>query len=174
MKSTAKQGIKNSSPNEFASTMNRLYAPLCFAANRFLNDKSASEDIVQEAFARLWELVSKEKEIESIDNYMYMLVHNLSLEWLRKLKLQEKFVNSRSLKEVNIFNVIVETDVALQIIKEIEKLPPRSKQGLDNQQIAQEMNISVNSVKTLKYKSIDKLKAIFSSDTLLKILMIFG
>ena len=175
MKSTAKQGIKNSSPNEFASTMNRLYAPLCFAANRFLNDKSASEDIVQEAFARLWELVSKEKEIESIDNYMYMLVHNLSLE------LQEKFVNSRSLKEVNIFNVIVETDVALQIIKEIEKLPPRSKQvmqlafqGLDNQQIAQEMNISVNSVKTLKYKSIDKLKAIFSSDTLLKILMIFG
>ena len=88
MKSTAKQGIKNSSPNEFASTMNRLYAPLCFAANRFLNDKSASEDIVQEAFARLWELVSKEKEIESIDNYMYMLVHNLSLEWLRKLKLQ--------------------------------------------------------------------------------------
>ena len=167
MKSTAKQGIKNSSPNEFASTMNRLYAPLCFAANRFLNDKSASEDIVQEAFARLWELVSKEKEIESIDNYMYMLVHNLSLEWLRKLKLQEKFVNSRSLKEVNIFNVIVETDVALQIIKEIEKLPPRSKQvmqlafqGLDNQQIAQEMNISVNSVKTLKYKSIDKLKAI--------------
>ena len=49
MKSTAKQGIKNSSPNEFASTMNRLYAPLCFAANRFLNDKSASEDIVQEA-----------------------------------------------------------------------------------------------------------------------------
>ena len=181
MKSTAKQGIKNSSPNEFASTMNRLYAPLCFAANRFLNDKSASEDIVQEAFARLWELVSKEKEIESIDNYMYMLVHNLSLEWLRKLKLQEKFVNSRSLKEVNIFNVIVETDVALQIIKEIEKLPPRSKQvmqlafqGLDNQQIAQEMNISVNSVKTLKYKSIDKLQAIFSSDTLLKILMIFG
>ena len=112
---------------------------------------------------------------------MYMLVHNHSLEWLRKLKLQEKFVNSRSLKEVNIFNVIVETDVALQIIKEIEKLPPRSKQvmqlafqGLDNQQIAQEMNISVNSVKTLKYKSIDKLKAIFSSDTLLKILMIFG
>ena len=66
MKSTAKQGIKNSSPNEFASTMNRLYAPLCFAANRFLNDKSASEDIVQEAFARLWELVSKEKEIESV------------------------------------------------------------------------------------------------------------
>ena len=58
MKSTAKQGIKNSSPNEFASTMNRLYAPLCFAANRFLNDKSASEDIVQEAFARRWELVS--------------------------------------------------------------------------------------------------------------------
>lgn len=56
-----------------------------------------------------------------------------------------------------------EADVAMQILAEIEKLPPRSKQvmqlafqGLDNQQIAQEINISVSSVKTLKYKSIDK------------------
>ena len=96
-------------------------------------------------------------------------------------KLQAKYLNNHPLKEVNIFNVIVEADVAMQILAEIEKLPPRSKQvmqlafqGLDNQQIAQEINISVSSVKTLKYKSIDKLKAIFSSDTLLKILMIFG
>ena len=142
---------------------------------------TAAQDIVQEAFARLWELQGKNKNIENIDNYMYMLVHNLSLEWLRTRKLQAKYLNNHPLKEVNIFNVIVEADVAMQILAEIEKLPPRSKQvmqlafqGLDNQQIAQEINISVSSVKTLKYKSIDKLKAIFSSDTLLKILMIFG
>ena len=90
MKSTAKQGIKNSSPNEFASTMNRLYAPLCFAANRFLNDKSASEDIVQEAFARLWELVSKEKEIESIDNYMYMLLFRSLSRMVKKTEITGK------------------------------------------------------------------------------------
>ena len=56
----------------FSTFRSLSISALCFAANRFLNDKSASEDIVQEAFARLWELVSKEKEIESIDNYMYM------------------------------------------------------------------------------------------------------
>ena len=166
----------NTAATKFESLVNRLYVSLCFAANRFLGDKTAAQDIVQEAFARLWELQGKNKNIENIDNYMYMLVHNLSLE-----KLQAKYLNNHPLKEVNIFNVIVEADVAMQILAEIEKLPPRSKQvmqlafqGLDNQQIAQEINISVSSVKTLKYKSIDKLKAIFSSDTLLKILMIFG
>ena len=171
----------NTAATKFESLVNRLYVSLCFAANRFLGDKTAAQDIVQEAFARLWELQGKNKNIENIDNYMYMLVHNLSLEWLRTRKLQAKYLNNHPLKEVNIFNVIVEADVAMQILAEIEKLPPRSKQvmqlafqGLDNQQIAQEINISVSSVKTLKYKSIDKLKAIFSSYTLLKILMIFG
>ena len=171
----------NTAATKFESLVNRLYVSLCFAANRFLCDKTAAQDIVQEAFARLWELQGKNKNIENIDNYMYMLVHNLSLEWLRTRKLQAKYLNNHPLKEVNIFNVIVEADVAMQILAEIEKLPPRSKQvmqlafqGLDNQQIAQEINISVSSVKTLKYKSIDKLKEIFSSDSLLKILMIFG
>ena len=55
---------------------------------------------------------------------MYMLVHNLSLEWLRTRKLQAKYLNNHPLKEVNIFNVIVEADVAMQILAEIEKLPP--------------------------------------------------
>lgn len=173
--------MENYSSDDFTLLVNRLYIPLCFAANRFLNDKTAAEDVVQEAFARLWELLNKNKEIEHIDHYMYMLVHNLSLEWLRNRKMQEKYLLAHPVKEVNNFNIIVETDVALQIIAEIEKLPPRSKlvmelafQGFDNQQIAETMQISVNSVKTLKYKSIDKLKAIFSSDILLKILVVCG
>ena len=137
----------NTAATKFESLVNRLYVSLCFAANRFLGDKTAAQDIVQEAFARLWELQGKNKNIENIDNYMYMLVHNLSLEWLRTRKLQAKYLNNHPLKEVNIFNVIVEADVAMQILAEIEKLPPRSKQvmqlafqGLDNQQIAQEIN----------------------------------
>lgn len=167
-------------PARFTQLVNRLYTPLCFAANRFLNDRIASEDVVQEAFARLWELQSKSKRIDEIDNYMYMLVHNLSLEWLRKQKLQDNFVNSRP-KEVNILNVIVEADVAMQILAEIKKLPPRSRevmelvfQGFDNPEIARRMKISINSVKTLKYKSIDKLKSVFTADNILKILLMFG
>lgn len=78
----------NTAATKFESLVNRLYVSLCFAANRFLGDKTAAQDIVQEAFARLWELQGKNKNIENIDNYMYMLVHNLSLEWLRTRKLQ--------------------------------------------------------------------------------------
>lgn len=77
----------NTAATKFESLVNRLYVSLCFAANRFLGDKTAAQDIVQEAFARLWELQGKNKNIENIDNYMYMLVHNLSLEWLRSCKL---------------------------------------------------------------------------------------
>lgn len=169
----------NTTLNNFESLVNRLYVPLCFAANRFLGDKTAAQDIVQEAFARLWELQGKNKNIGNIDNYMYMLVHNLSLEWIRTRKLQAKYLNNLPPKEVNSFHVIVEADVAMQILAEIEKLPPRSKEimelafkGMDNQQIAEKLRISVNTVKTLKYKSIEKLKSAFSSD-IVKMVMFF-
>ena len=44
----------NTAATKFESLVNRLYVSLCFAANRFLGDKTAAQDIVQEAFARLW------------------------------------------------------------------------------------------------------------------------
>ena len=56
----------NTAATKFESLVNRLYVSLCFAANRFLCDKTAAQDIVQEAFARLWELQGKNKNIENV------------------------------------------------------------------------------------------------------------
>ena len=80
------------------------------------------------------------------------------------------------------FQDLVQEEEICRIIDDaIAQLPVQSAKimrltldGKQNKEISEILNISVNSVKTLKYKSIDKLKAIFSSDTLLKILMIFG
>lgn len=171
----------NLDSNNFEELVHRLYVPLCFAANRFIQDHATAEDIVQEAFARLWDLQGKNKTIDSIENYMYVLVHNLALEWIRKQKVRQKYINTLSDSDTSLFNVIAEADVSMRILAEIEKLPARSREvmtlalkGYDNQQIAEKMEITVNSVKTLKYSSIRKLKAIFSADLLLKALFFFG
>lgn len=186
LQNISKKMIKNTSyqpehttTDKFEKLVNRLYISLCYTANRILGDKTAAQDIVQEAFARLWELQEKNRQIENIDNYLYMLVHNLSLEWQRTRKLQAKYQNQHPLKEIDIFNDIVEADVTRQFFEEVVKLPPRSQEiieltlkGLDNKQIAKELQISINSVKTLKYKSIKKLKLAFSSE-ILKTLVFF-
>lgn len=172
---------ENLNSNNFEELVHRLYVPLCFAANRFIQDNITSEDIVQEAFARLWDLQGKNKTIDSIENYMYVLVHNLALEWIRKQKVRQKYINTLSDSDTSLFNVIAEADVSMRILAEIEKLPTRSREvmtlalkGFDNQQIAEKMGITVNSVKTLKYSSIRKLRTIFSADLLLKVLFFFG
>lgn len=172
---------ENLDSDHFEELVHRLYIPLCFAANRFIQDNATSEDIVQEAFARLWDLHGKNKTIDSIENYMYVLVHNLALEWIRKQKMQQKYINTRSDSDASLFNVIAEADISMRILAEIEKLPTRSREvmtlalkGYDNQQIAEKMGITVNTVKTLKYSSIRKLKTIFSADLLLKALFFFG
>lgn len=172
---------ENLNSDNFEELIHRLYLPLCFAANRFIQDDATSEDIVQEAFTRLWDLHDKNKTIDNIENYMYVLMHNLAMEWIRKRKMQQKYINTRTNKDISLFNVIAEADISMQIIAEIEKLPPRSREvmtlvlkGFDNQQIAEKMGITINSVKTLKYSSIRKFKTIFSADQLLKMLFFFG
>lgn len=172
---------ENLHSDNFEELVHRLYLPLCFAANRIIQDDATSEDIVQEAFTRLWDLHDKNKIIDNIENYMYVLMHNLAMEWIRKRKMQQKYINTRTNKDISLFNAIAEADISMQIIAEIEKLPPRSREvmtlvlkGFDNQQIAEKMGITINSVKTLKYSSIRKFKTIFSADQLLKMLFFFG
>ena len=104
------------------------------------------------------------------------------MDFLRSKKNTIEYTETELIYQAETFQDLVQEEEICRIIDDaIAQLPVQSAKimrltldGKQNKEISEILNISVNSVKTLKYKSIDKLKAIFSSDTLLKILMIFG
>ncbi len=61
---------------EFEIWFKRLYLPLSMYALRLCGDTEDAEDAVQEAFARVWQLLSQGGAVADIKSYMYRSVHN--------------------------------------------------------------------------------------------------
>lgn len=53
-------------------------------ANKFLNDRAIAEDIVQEAWLRFSARSGQGEEINNPLTYLYTIVRNLALDWVRR------------------------------------------------------------------------------------------
>jgi len=167
LKDSDKIRITNSN---FEIVFETNFARLVNYANSFLNDSNLSEDLVQEVFLRLWEM-RKELQIQnSLKEYLFRSVRNKCINTIRNQKLIEIYQNEYSQKsgEEQFFSFQNNTDENIKLLyRAIEHLTPKRKQilhyglfGLKNQEIAEIMGVSVNTLKTQKSHAYRKLRTI--------------
>ncbi|CDF78633.1 RNA polymerase ECF-type sigma factor [Formosa agariphila KMM 3901] len=146
----------------FKSTFNKFYKELVIYAHNFLYDQQASEDLVQDVYIYLWENSEKIEIKTSIRAYLYKAVQNRCLNYLKSLKVEV------DLDTINL-NTYITTDYDLNILdnqdkliiynhvlKVVDQFPERMKQifklkylqGYKYSEIAEELDVSINSVKT--------------------------
>ncbi|MDE5422728.1 RNA polymerase sigma-70 factor [Ancylomarina sp. DW003] len=160
------QKIKSGNAKAFESFFNQLYPSMCVVAREYVKDDGAAEDIAQEAFIKLWNARDKYDSIASLKSFLYVMVKNLSLNYLRRDKLGSKYTGSLNKEDYYHFNNQVIEEETYRILEQaIKALPKQSSKimmlslkGLQNQEIAERLGISVNTVKTLKYNSHKTLK----------------
>jgi RNA polymerase sigma-70 factor (family 1) len=162
--------FQNGDKQSYRSLFNRLYPVMCLFAKKFINDYDDSEDIVQEVFIELWNQWTRFESIEQIKAFLYLSVKNRSLNLKKHLIVREKFVNTAMPDTEQFFEEhVLETEVILNIKNAINHLPEQrrkiiilSMQGLKNNEIAEDMQVSINTVKLHKkiaYKQLrEKLK----------------
>lgn len=150
----------------FENMIRRYYTTLCAFAGHIVKDKENAEDIVQELFVRLWIQRYDLSSIESLKDYLFISARNCSLTFLRSRKRLENHLKQIPLEEEgNISTYVIEEENNRLLLEAIGLLPPRSSevirlslQGLKLEEIAGQMGISVNTVKSLKYEAIQKLR----------------
>ncbi len=161
----------------FKKLFESLYEDLVFFANGYLFDVSASEDIVQETFIQLWEKAETITIKNSLKAYLYSMVRNRCLNYLKTIKITD-FSNILD------FQAIIESDYDLddytnedkeiiyaQVLKIIETLPTKMQtivrlRFMNNykySEIAEEMNVSVNTVKTQLKRAKIKISSLITS-----------
>jgi RNA polymerase sigma-70 factor (ECF subfamily) len=156
--------IRNGKVDSFKQFFESFYPSLCLFANKYLSDSDASHDIVQDAFVYIW---NKREDILSIDStkaYLFKFVKNRSLNYLRDRK--KFFFNYEEIENEFFFrDNLIEEETYHQIYKAIRNLPPKGQKvielsldGLKNQEIAEELNISVNTVKTIKLRAFKTMR----------------
>jgi len=156
---------------DIKSLFDTLYDRLVYFSYQIIRNQEQAEDIVQEAFVKLWgnkeTLVNSEQSLKS---YLYNTVKNLSLNVIRHSKVVDRYMqlNLRGDEPMDapIVEAIMSAEVLSQIHKAVADLPQQYKtisllsffEGKKNQEIADELGISVNTIKKQKQKAIQMLR----------------
>lgn len=152
---------------EFDAYFRNLYLPLGMYALKIVEDAQEAEDIVEDAFMKVWQRIENGDNIENFRAYMYRSVRNECISFLRNKK---EFVEFDNIPEID-DETIDTSERDAKIWKAIEGLPEKCREifllskrdGLSNEEIAIEMGISVKTVKNQMTKAFSRLREALSS-----------
>ena len=152
----------------FRDLFDHYFNPLAAFGYKFVPDTELVEDMVQEAFIACWEKREDFKHINALKSFLYTSVRNKCLNHLKHQAVQRKHENSLAYElesDHQFANHVIEEETFNLLHTEIRELPRSAREimmlalnGLKNQEIADELNISLNTVKTQKKIAYSKLK----------------
>jgi RNA polymerase sigma-70 factor (family 1) len=139
------------------------YPVLAVFAGKYISDKSVCEDVVQDVFVAFWEKQNVFLNINSFKAYFYTSVRNSCLDYIKHQKVKKRYVDfSKNLCEESEFflDEVLKNEAYNVIYREINKLPEMGRKVMllsmdehSNEEIAGELNIAVNTVRTHKARS---------------------
>lgn len=151
----------------------RLYA----FSRKFIDDNELARDLVQEIFSDLWENRQLTSIKTSVSAYLFRMLHNRCLNYIRDKKVRDKYSSYMDikLKEAELFFFDQDQESYKSIFfKEVEEiyktsiqnLPEGCRQifllsrmhGLSNKEIAEKLDISVRTVENQIYRALKTLK----------------
>ncbi len=176
----------NASEETLKSVFKESYHALTYFAFKILNSRSEAEDIVQDAFIKYWDQRDEiSDDLPAIKSYLYTSVKNSCFNVLRHRSVSEKYLQKTSgagiIHEKDALEILLEAETMALVFKAVDKLPPVCRritqmsylQGKKNDEIAAELGISVNSVKTHKQRAAQLLRKKLSPEILGFILFFF-
>lgn len=160
--------ISASDQKAFNSLFRSLYPRLIHFAFKYNKNKAIASDIVQDAFVTLWEKRSELEPDRSIQAYLYRIVRNKSLNYIRDHSNETiGLVDGVSLKATDENNHQDETEQLVDLLKTwIKELPKRQREafelsrfeGLDHDEVADVMDVSSNTVNNHIVAALNKLR----------------
>jgi RNA polymerase sigma-70 factor (ECF subfamily) len=172
------QGISSNTPQDYIRCFQNgeekgfnfffreYYAALCYFSFQIINNRQVAEEIADETLMKLWERHTDFNNALSIKSFLYTTARNTSLNWLREQKRYHKRVNElaylRSETDVPVLHKIVEAELYREIHLSLKTLPPKCRQifqmlfveGKDYRQIAEELNLSINTIRSQKARAL--------------------
>ncbi len=155
----------------FRILYHRYYQVLVLYCMSLLSDKTTAEDIVQDVFYALWKQQPSFDHPSILKSYLYNSVRNKSVDFLRHRNAQSNYVE-QMLNSHPSFNVSAQgeedffsEEIYRQLFHAIENMPDRQREifklyldGKSNADIAEALQISVETVKTQKRRGKEYLR----------------
>ena len=153
----------------FEDLFKQYYAQLVVYACKFVTDTDIAREIVQDFFVRLFEKRQTLSIDISVKSYLYRSVYNCCINYINQRNIQDKHLKSIDLDrddEENLENEINTVELQQRIYEVIDSLPARCQkifkmnrlEGLKNEEIAEQLNLSKRTVETQISKALKILR----------------
>ena len=162
--------IQDGSQQAFSVLVQRHTERFYRLAYRYLQSKEAAEDVVQDAFVKLWEDPGRwqAERNNKFTTWFYRVVVNLCLDWQKKkkpLELGDQEVSVADDRETPDI-AILQAEKQNILEKEIAALPERQRtalnlcfdEGLSNQEAAEVMGLKLKALQSLVMRAKTTLK----------------
>lgn len=153
----------------FKDFFEEQYPSLCVFANNYLQDKAASADIVQEAFVYVWSKREYILDAPAAKSYLYKFIKNHCLNFLRDSKRHQKILKEKLESQEFYRDNLIEREAYEIIYHAIKDLSSQNQQvielsldGLTNKEIAEQLEVTVNTVKTIKQRAFKALRKVLT------------
>ncbi len=155
---------------KYKALFDDLYPSLSLFANRYLKDLDASKDVVQDVFIKTWERKVPYPNYNAIKSFLYTSVKNKSLDYLRSKYHKNTIIRpdtdfDKIQTEEHFLSEMVIVDIYANLESAMKALPNKCEQILrfslneyTNNEIAEELSITINTVKTQKRIAYKKLR----------------
>ncbi|WP_293300404.1 RNA polymerase sigma factor [Pedobacter sp. UBA4863] len=155
--------------NAFNLVFEYHYKSLCISALLLVKDEKTAEDVVQDVFLKIW---SKRMELGQVGNmasYLYISVKNSCLDQLRKTRITDD-INEVEISDgaLDPFHSVRIKELSKQLEEAKASLPLQCKvifemvyiEGKKYQEVADELGLSINTIKTQLKRALAKMRAI--------------
>lgn len=162
------EGIRSGDPDAFASLFRKYYEPLYQFAGRFVKDPQTAESIVQDVFVKIWKKREEWHVQQNVKSYLYTSVKNHSLNYLKRERVLISLSESTNHQDDLVSspeNALIESEMIEAVQEAIGKLPQQCRRiylmkrydELTYSEIAEVLNISINTVKTQMKRALKSL-----------------
>lgn len=152
----------------FQAVYQEYFVALKYFACRYVKDVEVVCDLLQNLFVKLWEQGESFENEVAFKTYLYHAVRNACLTHIRDVQRKEAQLSEYVPEycEEAIINQIIESEVYALVNEVFEELSPASREvymksleGKSHKEIAEELNIAVNTIKKHKNNANHYLRA---------------
>ncbi|CAM3534565.1 RNA polymerase sigma factor [Sphingobacterium prati] len=168
---------------------NRYFSRICLYASSFVDETKEAEDIAEEGFIRLWQGKRNFESLAHLKAALYQTTRRVGLNHQtarqRRLNRVDMYAAQQDQDQNSHLQEIIYAEAMAELYEAIQKLPPKAReiiqltylQGNSNQEVADLLHISIQTVKNQKMRALSLLRQHLNRDSfnyLLSLVVLFG
>lgn len=142
-----------------------FYPSVCIFARKYVKDIDLAEDIAQEAFIEFWKSKGDFADNKAVKGFVYTVTRNKCLNHIKIQQIRDHILKNEYSTEEYFYDLILEEETYRIVHQAVNKLAPQTRniillslEGKKNQEIADHLEVSVNTIKTLKKNAYKELR----------------